>query len=71
MYIKYRHNFAKSTDEDFMQIQKELAKEIVLKNKIEIDEIKVCAGVDLAYWKKRIKILEYVVLYLLILLHMK
>jgi deoxyribonuclease V len=52
MKINYIHDFNANTEEEFYEIQKNLAENITLKNNFCIDDIKTCAGVDLAYWMK-------------------
>lgn len=52
MEIKFVHDFNANSEEEFCEIQKRLAKDIVLKNSFSINDIKTCAGVDLAYWMK-------------------
>lgn len=52
MEIKFVHDFNANSEEEFIKIQKKLAENIVLKNSFSINDIKICAGVDLAYWMK-------------------
>lgn len=52
MKIKFVHDFNANSEEEFCRIQKKLAENITLKNKFCINDIKTCAGVDLAYWMK-------------------
>ncbi|WP_460276979.1 endonuclease V [Clostridium sp. CTA-5] len=52
MKINFIHDFNLNSEEGFFKIQKRLAKDIKLKNSFCIDNIKTCAGVDLAYWIK-------------------
>ncbi|MDS0526666.1 endonuclease V [Clostridium sp. SHJSY1] len=52
MRTKDVHNFNLSSEEEFKEIQNKLAKRIELKNSFKKDEIKLIAGVDLAYWEK-------------------
>ncbi|MBW6411873.1 endonuclease V [Clostridium weizhouense] len=52
MKINFIHDFNLNSEEEFFKIQKRLAKNITLRNSFYIDDIKTCAGVDLAYWIK-------------------
>lgn len=52
MEVKYIHGFNVNTEEEFSRIQNELASKIKLKNTFDVEEIKTCAGIDLAYWTK-------------------
>lgn len=52
MDIKQVHRFDLKTEEEFNLIQANLGKNIVLSNNFNIDSIKLCAGVDLAYFEK-------------------
>jgi len=52
MKIKFVHDFNINSEEEFSKIQKKLAKNITLKNNFCINDIKTCAGIDLAYWMK-------------------
>lgn len=52
MKIKYIHRFDYNDEHDFVKIQNDLKGQIELKNRIEENEINICAGVDLAYWEK-------------------
>lgn len=46
------HTLDVKNEEEFLLIQNRLAKYIDLDNKLDIKDIKLCAGVDLAYWEK-------------------
>ena len=50
MKINFIHDFNMNSEEEFSKIQNELSKKISLKNQLNIEEIKTCAGVDLSYW---------------------
>lgn len=52
MKIKFVHDFNANSEEEFAKIQRKIAKNIILKNNFCINDIKTCAGVDLAYWVK-------------------
>ena len=39
-------------EEEYMAVQNELKKKIILTDSFEISELKTVAGVDLAYWKE-------------------
>lgn len=52
MKIEHIHSFDYNNEHDFIKIQNNLKKQIELKNRIEENEINICAGVDLAYWEK-------------------
>lgn len=52
MDIKQVHRFDLKTEQEFNLIQANLGKNIVLSNNFNIDSIKLCAGVDLAYFEK-------------------
>ena len=41
------------TEKDYIKEQIVLAKQIVLKNTINLNQVRTVAGVDLAYWKKK------------------
>ena len=40
------------TEKDYIKEQIVLAKQIVLKNTINLNQVRTVAGIDLAYWKK-------------------
>lgn len=52
MNIEKVHNFDINSEDEFSKIQNSLVPKIKLKNLFLLNEIKLCAGVDLAYWKK-------------------
>ncbi len=52
MKIEYIHNFNYKSESDFVKTQNNLKKQIELVNRIEENEINICAGIDLAYWDK-------------------
>ncbi|MBU3157934.1 endonuclease V [Clostridium estertheticum] len=51
MDLKNIHKFEVNSEESFVSIQKSLVKKIRLINRFK-EEIKLCAGIDLAYWEK-------------------
>ncbi|MCT4585676.1 MAG: endonuclease V [Peptostreptococcaceae bacterium] len=55
MIIKRVHEFNSKTEEEFKEIQNNLVNKIELKNNFNYDNIKYCAGVDLAYFEKNDK----------------
>ena len=52
MEIKEVHEFNVYKESEFIEIQNELKKKIILKNTFNESSIKLVAGVDLAYWEK-------------------
>lgn len=52
MNIERVHNFDVNSEDEFSKIQNSLVSKIQLQNTFILDEIKLCAGVDLAYWKE-------------------
>lgn len=52
MNINYIHDLKNLNIKNLKEHQDNLKHEISLVNKIEIDDIKICAGVDVAYWDK-------------------
>ncbi|KFX57251.1 endonuclease V [Clostridium botulinum] len=52
MKIKFVHDFNIKTEETFSKIQLDFAHKIVLENRFDIKNIKICSGVNLAYWMK-------------------
>jgi len=52
MNVQFIHDFNSNTEEEFSKIQNDLVKDIILKSKLYNNDIKTCAGVDLAYWMK-------------------
>lgn len=55
MKIKEVHNFDVYEESKFINIQNDLKKKIVLKNTFDKNNIKLVAGVDLAYWEENNK----------------
>lgn len=55
MQIKEVHNFDVYEESKFINIQNDLKKKIVLKNTFDKNNIKLVAGVDLAYWEENNK----------------
>ncbi|MCY6958022.1 endonuclease V [Clostridium brassicae] len=55
MEIKEIHNFNVYEESDFIKIQNELKKKIMLKNTFNKSSIRLVAGVDLAYWEYKNK----------------
>ena len=55
MKIKEVHNFDVYEESKFIDIQNDLKKKIVLKNTFDKNNIKLVAGVDLAYWEENNK----------------
>ena len=55
MEIKEVHNFNIYEESEFTEIQNELKKEIMLKNTFNKNNIRLVAGVDLAYWESENK----------------
>ncbi|WP_346887424.1 endonuclease V [Clostridium sp. UBA1056] len=51
MEIKEVHNFNIYKEEEFIEIQNKLKEKIVFKNTFNKNDIKLVAGVDLAYWE--------------------
>ena len=51
MQIKEIHNFDVYEESKFIDIQNDLKKKIMLKNTFDKNNIKLVAGVDLAYWE--------------------
>lgn len=51
MEIKEVHNFNIYEESDFIEIQNELKRKIILKNTFNKSSISLVAGVDLAYWE--------------------
>lgn len=51
MEIKEVHNFNIFEESEFVDIQNELKKKIILKNTFNKSNIRLVAGVDLAYWE--------------------
>ena len=51
MEIKEVHNFNIYEESEFIEIQNELKKKIMLKNTFNKYSIRLVAGVDLAYWE--------------------
>ncbi|CDH90553.1 hypothetical protein HYI01_02290 [Clostridium botulinum] len=49
MKIDFIHDFNVKTEETFSKIQLDFANKIVLENRFDIKNIKICAGVDIAY----------------------
>ena len=58
MKVKEFHNFNIYKESDFIKIQNELKKKIMLKNTFSKDSIRLIAGVDLSFGKKEISITE-------------
>lgn len=52
MKIKEVHNFDVYEESKFIDIQNDLKKKIILKNTFNKNNIKLVAGVDLAYWEE-------------------
>ncbi|WP_125000009.1 endonuclease V [Clostridium tagluense] len=52
MKVNYVHDFNQKTEEEFLNIQNNLKEKINVTNKIDLGNIKVCAGIDIAYWEK-------------------
>ncbi|MBU3129792.1 endonuclease V [Clostridium tagluense] len=52
MKVNYVHDFNQKTEEEFLNIQNNLKERINVTNKIDLENIKVCAGIDIAYWEK-------------------
>lgn len=52
MKVKEFHNFNIYKESDFIKIQNELKKKIMLKNTFSKDSIRLIAGVDLSYWEE-------------------
>ena len=52
MQIKEVHNFDVYEESKFIDIQNDLKKKIMLKNTFDKNNIKLVAGVDLAYWEE-------------------
>ncbi len=52
MDIKYIHSFEVNTESEFDKIQFDLANKISFENIIDEKDIKLIAGVDLAYWNE-------------------
>ncbi|WP_027622984.1 endonuclease V [Clostridium lundense] len=52
MKVQLVHDFNVNTEDEFLKIQKDLTKRIILQNNFNVDNIQTCAGVDLAYWIK-------------------
>ncbi|MGL5066553.1 MAG: endonuclease V [Sarcina sp.] len=52
MKINKIHRFDLTTEEEFLNIQTNFKKEIKLENSFKEEEIKLVAGVDIAYWDK-------------------
>ncbi|MBZ9623188.1 endonuclease V [Clostridium sp. FP2] len=52
MKVNYVHDFNQKTEEEFLNIQNNLKEKINITNKIDLENIKVCAGIDIAYWEK-------------------
>lgn len=52
MKVNYIHDFHQKTEEEFLKIQNSLKEKININNKIDLEEIKICAGIDIAYWEK-------------------
>lgn len=55
MKIKEVHNFDVYEESKFIDIQNDLKKKIILKNTFNKNNIKLVAGVDLAYWEENNK----------------
>lgn len=55
MQIKEVHNFDVYEESKFIDIQNDLKKKIMLKNTFDKNNIKLVAGVDLAYWEEENK----------------
>lgn len=53
MDINYIHNFDLKTEAEFDYIQQNLKSKICLTNSFELDQIKLCAGIDIAYFTKQ------------------
>jgi deoxyribonuclease V len=51
MKIENIHNFQVQSEEEFLVIQKRLTRRIKLSNNFSTNQLKLCAGVDLAYWE--------------------
>lgn len=52
MKVNYIHDFNQRTEEEFLNIQNSLKEKINITNKIDLENIKICAGIDIAYWEK-------------------
>ncbi|BDR75679.1 endonuclease V [Clostridium tetani] len=52
MKVNYIHDFKQNTEEEFLNLQNNLKEKINITNKIELQNIKVCEGIDIAYWEK-------------------
>lgn len=52
MEIREIHNFNVYEESDFIKIQNELKKKIMLKNTFNKSAVRLVAGVDLAYWEE-------------------
>lgn len=52
MEINQIHRFDISSEDEFCKIQEDLICKIKLKNSFMKENLKLCAGVDLAYWEK-------------------
>ncbi|MCT4595087.1 MAG: endonuclease V [Anaeromicrobium sp.] len=53
MEITNVHDFKHNNEEEFIKIQEKLKERIELTNKINFNNIKTYAGVDLAYWEEK------------------
>lgn len=52
MKVNYIHDFNQNTEEEFLGIQNRLKENINIHSKVDLKHIKVCAGIDIAYWEK-------------------
>lgn len=55
MKINYIHSISDLSIDKLKEIQKDLQDQIDLNNRLNLNEIKICAGVDVSYWTKNDK----------------
>ncbi|PEB47556.1 endonuclease V [Bacillus pseudomycoides] len=55
MEVREVHPFHLKTEEEFSEVQDSLVSQIELKNNFHLEDVRLIAGVDLAYWEKEDK----------------
>nr|WP_266353314.1 endonuclease V [Gottschalkia acidurici] len=50
MKVNYIHDFNLKTEEELLKVQTSLKEKINLNKNVRLEDINICAGVDLAYW---------------------
>lgn len=51
MKVNAIHNFNLQTEEEFLSIQNQLRTELQINRVLNVEDVRRCAGVDIAYWE--------------------